>query len=92
MKANVKAVIVIDDKEIGEFSADVEIPNDDEKNNEEFDKSFEDILKIKILEDETFKQFVTYAITDSYDENSGMTPSEAVDNFWEKRFKLRISF
>ncbi len=90
MKAPIKASIFIDDKQFGEFEAEVELPDNDDENNEQFDKDLMSILKVKILEDEQMKAFVTWLIAR---EQEGMPEDEqikAVNDFFDRRLRLEI--
>lgn len=92
MKAPVKAKVLIDGVVMGEIEAEVEIPENDEKNNEEFDKNLELILKAEILTDDTFKQFVSYMITkEANAPGCTATAAELTDKFFNERFKLEIT-
>lgn len=79
---------MIDGTLMGVLTAEVELP-EDEENGKEFDRNAEEIFKMKVLEDETFKQFVVFLISrDSA--TTETTADEAARKFWDERFKVVI--
>lgn len=89
MKATFNAEIIIDKKLFAEMTADIEIPENDEKNADEFNKNFQHIIKQKFMENQDAKDLALFLVDQKVKE-TGMLPTDAVDDFFDNRMQVII--